>query len=54
MQITKFIFPAVVERRAMFLRQSEQIRAGTEYHLLGAMRRIEERDRERFSQPPTE
>src|SRR5215469_13426570 len=35
-------------------RQSEQLRAGTNYHLLGAMRRIEERDRERFSQPPTE
>jgi hypothetical protein len=33
-------------------RQSEQLRAGTNYHLLGAMRRIEERDRERFSQPP--
>ena len=32
-------------------RQSEQLRAGTNYHLLGAMRRIEERDRERFSQP---
>ena len=35
-------------------RQSEQLRAGTNYHLLGAMRRIEERDRERFSQPPKE
>ncbi len=35
-------------------RQSEQLRAGTNYHLLGAMRRIEERDRERFSQPPSE
>ena len=35
-------------------RQSEQLRAGTNYHLLGAMRRIEERDRERFSQPPGE
>ena len=35
-------------------RQSEQLRAGTNYHLLGAMRRIEERDRERLSQPPTE
>jgi hypothetical protein len=23
-------------------------------HLLGAMRRVEERDRERFSQPPNE
>jgi hypothetical protein len=32
-------------------RQSEQLRAGANYHLLGAMRRIEERDRERFSQP---
>jgi hypothetical protein len=27
-------------------RQSEQLRAGANYHLLGAMRRIEERDRE--------
>ena len=35
-------------------RQSEQLRAGANYHLLGAMRRIEERDREKFSQPPTE
>ena len=35
-------------------RQSEQLRAGANYHLLGAMRRIEERDRERFSQPPHE
>ncbi|MGB9119525.1 MAG: hypothetical protein WCE73_02800 [Candidatus Angelobacter sp.] len=35
-------------------RQSEQLRAGANYHLLGAMRRIEERDRERFSQPPNE
>ena len=35
-------------------RQSEQLRAGANYHLLGAMRRIEERDRERFSQPPGE
>ncbi|HET9284777.1 MAG TPA: hypothetical protein VFR24_22735 [Candidatus Angelobacter sp.] len=35
-------------------RQSEQLRAGTNYHLLGAMRRIEERDRERFSQSPNE
>jgi hypothetical protein len=33
-------------------RQSEQLRAGANYHLLGAMRRLEERDRERFSQPP--
>jgi hypothetical protein len=24
------------------------------YHLLGAMRRIEERDRQRFAQPPNE
>jgi hypothetical protein len=35
-------------------RQSEQLRAGANYHLLGAMRRLEERDRERFSQPPNE
>ena len=35
-------------------RQSEQLRAGANYHLLGAMRRIEERDRERYSQPPNE
>ncbi len=35
-------------------RQSEQLRAGANYHLLSAMRRIEERDRDRFSQPPTE
>ena len=35
-------------------RQSEQLRAGANCHLLGAMRRIEERDRERFSQPPNE
>ena len=35
-------------------RQSEQLRAGANYHLLGAMRRIEERDRERYSQPPGE
>ena len=35
-------------------RQSEQLRAGTNYHLLGALRRIEERERERFSQPPNE
>ena len=33
-------------------RQSEQLRAGTNYHLLGAMRRIEERDRERFKESP--
>ena len=35
-------------------RQSEQLRVGANYHLLGAMRRVEERDRERFSQPPNE
>ena len=35
-------------------RQSEQLRAGANYQLLGAMRRIEERDRNRFSQPPNE
>jgi hypothetical protein len=35
-------------------RQHEQLRAGANYHLLGAMRRIEERDRDRFSQPPNE
>ncbi|HKV92602.1 MAG TPA: hypothetical protein VJW20_08655 [Candidatus Angelobacter sp.] len=35
-------------------RQSELLRAGMNCHLLGAMRRIEERDRERFSQPPSE
>ena len=35
-------------------RQQEQLRAGANYHLLGAMRRIEERDRERFSQRPNE
>jgi hypothetical protein len=35
-------------------RQSESLRAGANTHLLGAMRRIEERDRERFSQPPNE
>jgi len=33
-------------------RQHENLRAGANYHLLGAMRRIEERDREKFSQPP--
>ena len=32
-------------------RQCETLRAGSNSHLLGAMRRIEERDRERFSQP---
>ncbi len=35
-------------------RQQENLRAGANYHLLGAMRRIEERDREKFSQPPNE
>jgi len=35
-------------------RQHEQLRASANYHLLGAMRRIEERDRDRFSQPPNE
>jgi hypothetical protein len=35
-------------------RQSETLRAGANYHLLGTMRGIEERDRERFSQPPNE
>jgi hypothetical protein len=35
-------------------RQSETLRAGANYHLLGAMRRIEERDREKFSQPPNQ
>jgi hypothetical protein len=35
-------------------RQHEKVRAGANYHLLGAMRRIEERDRERFSQPSNE
>jgi hypothetical protein len=35
-------------------RQHENLRAGANYHLLGAMRRIEERDREKFSQPPNE
>ena len=35
-------------------RQSEHLRTGANYHLLGAMRRIEERDREKFSQPPNE
>ena len=33
-------------------RQSEHLRAGANYHLLGAMRRIEERDRDRFSHLP--
>jgi hypothetical protein len=35
-------------------RQSEHLRAGTNYHLLGAMRRVEERDRNKFSQPPND
>jgi hypothetical protein len=35
-------------------RQHEKLRAGANYHLLGTMRGIEERDREKFSQPPTE
>jgi hypothetical protein len=35
-------------------RESEKLRAGANCHLLGAMRRIEERDRDRFSQPPSE
>src|SRR6185312_4269324 len=34
--------------------QFETLRAGSNSQLLGAMRRIEERDRERFSQPPNE
>jgi hypothetical protein len=34
-------------------RQSEQLRAGANYHLLGAIRRVEDRDRERYSQPPS-
>ena len=38
----------------MLNRQSESLRAGANSHLLGAIRRIEERDRERFSQPPNE
>jgi hypothetical protein len=36
------------------LNQCEALRAGANSHLLGAMRRIEERDRERFSQPTSE
>jgi hypothetical protein len=36
----------------MLNRQSETLRAGVNCHLLGAMRRIEER--ERSSQPPNE
>jgi hypothetical protein len=35
-------------------RQHEKLRAGANCHLLGAMRRIEERDREKFSQPPND
>jgi hypothetical protein len=35
-------------------RQSEQLRAGANCHLLGAMHRVEERDRDRFSQTPSE
>jgi hypothetical protein len=35
-------------------RESGQLRAGANYHLLGAMRRVEERDRERFSQTPSQ
>ena len=35
-------------------RQHEHLRAGANCHLLGAMRRIEECDREKFSQPPNE
>ncbi len=38
----------------MLNRQCETLRAGSNSHLLGAMRRIEERDRERFPQPPNE
>ena len=38
----------------MLNRQCENLGAGTNCHLLGAMRRIEERDRERFSQLPNE
>ena len=38
----------------MLNRQCETLRAASNSHLLGAMRRIEERDRERFSQPPNE
>ena len=32
-------------------RQSQRLRAGANYHLLGTLRGIEERDRERFAQP---
>jgi hypothetical protein len=31
-------------------RQSEQVRANANFHLLGTMRGIEERDRERFTE----
>ena len=35
-------------------RQSEKLRAGANYHLLGTMRGIEERDREKFTDIPSE
>ena len=35
-------------------RQSEKLRAGANYHLLGTMRGIEERDRDRFTELPSE
>jgi hypothetical protein len=35
-------------------RQSEKLRAGANYHLLGTMRGIEERDREKFTDIPGE
>ena len=35
-------------------RQSQRLRAGANYHLLGTLRGIEERDRERFGQLPNE
>jgi hypothetical protein len=35
-------------------RQSQRLRAGANYHLLGTLRGIEERDRERFGQLPSE
>jgi hypothetical protein len=35
-------------------RQSEQLQAGANYHVLETMRRIEERHREKFSQPPSD
>jgi hypothetical protein len=34
------------------IRQHEKLRAGANCHLLSAMHRIEERHREKFSQPP--